>query len=67
MIEGGVVIRNVQIAASAVLPFGDDQVDRTFDVGVVLMNGCSDIAVGDGAAEVIGEAPLTGQAFLNTG
>lgn len=57
----------MKVATFTVLPFGDDQIDCALDVGVVLVDRCSDVAVGNGAAEVIGKAPLAGQAFLDTG
>jgi hypothetical protein len=45
LIKGSVKIWDMEITASAVLAFGDDEVNSAFDVGVVLMDGCSDIAV----------------------
>lgn len=65
LIKGSVKVRDMEIAACAVLPFGDDEVDSTFDVGVVLMDGCRDIAVRDRGAEVISKTPFGGKAFVD--
>ena len=45
LIKGSVKIWYMEISTGTVLAFGDYEVDSTFDVGVVLMDGCSDIAV----------------------
>ena len=58
LVEGGVVVGNVEVAASAVAAFSDDDVDGSFDVGVVLVDGSGDVAVGNGGREVFSEAPL---------
>ena len=58
LIEGGIVVRDMKVAAFTVLPFGDDEVDSAFDVGVVLVDGSSDVAVADGGGEVASEAPF---------
>ena len=58
LIKGSVKVRDMEIAACTISTFGDDEVDSTFDVGVVLMDRCGDIAVRDGGTEVISEAPL---------
>ena len=58
LIKGSVKVRNMEIATGTVLAFGDYEVDSPFDVGVVLMDGCSDIAVRDRAAEVISKTPF---------
>ena len=63
LVKGSVEVRDMEIAACTVLPFGDDEIDRSFDVGVVLMDGCRDVAVRDGGAEVICEPPFTRKAF----
>ena len=63
LVKGGVVIRDMQVPASAVTPLGDDDIDGAFDVGVILMDWRCDVAVADGAAEVLCETPL----FRNTG
>ena len=65
LIKGSVKVRNMEIAAGTILAFGDDEVDGSFDVGVVLMDGCSDIAVRDRAAEVIGKTPFGRETFVN--
>ena len=67
LFKGSVKVRDMKIATCAVLTFGDDEVDRPFDVGVVLMDGCSDVAVRDGGTEVISEAPFTREPFLDFG
>ena len=48
LIEGCSKLRDVQVAASAVAALSDDDVDSSFDVGVILVNGCCDVAVADG-------------------
>ena len=53
----------MQVSTSAVAPLGDDDVDSTFDVRVILVDWRCDVAVADSAAEVLGETPL----FRNTG
>ena len=58
LVEGGVVVGNVEVAASAVAALSDDDVDGSFDVGVVLVDRSGDVAVGDGGGEVFGEAPF---------
>ena len=65
LVKGGVVVGDMQVPASAVAPFGDDDVDSTFDVGVVLVDWRCDVAVADGAAEVLREAPLLGHTGLD--
>ena len=60
LIKGSVKVRNMEIASCAVLTFGDDEVDCPFDVGVVLMDRCGDIAVRDRGTEVISKAPFVG-------
>ena len=67
LFKGSVKVRDMKIATCTVLAFGDDEVDRPFDVGVVLMDGCGDVAVRDGGTEVISEAPFTGKPFLDFG
>ena len=57
----------MEIAACAVASFSDDQVDGTFDVGVVLMDRCGDIAVGDGRAEIFSEPPLLWKSVVASG
>ena len=57
----------MKVAACAVTSFGDDDVDSPFDVGVIAMNWCSDIAVADGAGEVISKAPLDGNTVVDFG
>ena len=42
----------------AVLAFCDYEINSTFDVGIVLMDRSSDIAVGDGAGELPSEPPF---------
>ena len=58
LVKGGVVVRHMQVSASAVAPLGDDDVDGAFDVGVILVDWRCDVAVADGAAEVFSETPL---------
>ena len=65
LVKGGVVVRHMQVPASAVAPFGDDDVDGAFDVGVILMDWRCDVAVADGAAEVLCETPLFRHTGLN--
>lgn len=65
LVKGGVVVGHMQVSASAVAPFGDDDVDGAFDVGVVLMDWRCDVAVADGAAEVLCETPLLRHTGLN--
>ena len=55
----------IRDSAGTVLAFSDDEVDSTFDVGIVLMDGCRDIAVRDRGAEVISETPFGGKAFVD--
>ena len=45
LVEGGVVVRDVEVTASAVAALSDDDVYGTFDVGVVLVDGSGDVAV----------------------
>ena len=58
LVKGGVVVGHMQVPASAVPPLGDDDIDGAFDVGVILVDWCCDVAVADCAAEVLCEAPL---------
>ena len=67
LVKGSVEVRDMEVAACAVLTLGDDEVDRSFDVGVVLMDGCRDVAVRDSGAEVICEPPFAGKPFLDFG
>lgn len=67
LVKGSVEVRDMEITSCTVLPFGDDEVNRSFDVGVVLMDRCRDVAVGDGGAEVICEPPFAGKPFLDFG
>ena len=65
LVKGGVVVRDMQVPTSAVPALGDDDVDGAFDVGVILMDWRCDVAVADGAAEVLCEAPLLRHTGLN--
>ena len=65
LVKGGVVVGHMQVPASAVPPLGDDDIDGAFDVGVVLVDWRCDVAVADGAAEVLCEAPLLRHTGLN--
>ena len=65
LVKGGVVIGHMQVPACAVPPLGDDDIDGAFDVGVVLMDWRCDVAVADGAAEVLCETPLLGHTSLD--
>ena len=58
LVKGGVVVRDMQVPTSAVPPLSDDDVDGALDVGVILMDWRSDVAVADRAAEVLCETPL---------
>ena len=58
LVKGGVVVRDMQVPASAVTALCDDDIDSAFDVGVVLVDWGCDVAVADGAAEMLGEAPF---------
>ena len=66
LIEGSVKVRDVEIATSAVTAFGDDEVDSTFDVGVVLVDRGSDVAVADSGREVVSKTPFAWQPFLTS-
>ena len=65
LVKGGVVVGDMQVSASAVPPLGDDDVDGAFEVGVILVDWRCDVAVADGAAEVLCEAPLLRHTGLN--
>ena len=65
LVKGGVVVRDMQVPTSAVPALGDDDVDGALDVGVILMDRRCDVAVADGAAEVLCEAPLLRHTGLN--
>ena len=65
LIEGCSKLRDVQVTASAVAALSNDDVDSSFDVGVILVNGCCDIAVADSRSEMIAERPLSWHASLD--
>ena len=65
LIEGCSKLRDVQVAASAVAALSDDDVDGSFDVGVILVHGCCDVAVADGRSEVTAERPFFWHASLD--
>ena len=47
------------------MTFSEDDVDSTFDVGVVLMDRSSDIAVRDGGTEMSRETPFLRKAVVH--
>ena len=66
MVEGSAIVRNMQVASLAVLPFCDYEIDSTFDVGIVLMDRCSDVAVTDGRGKMRRKAPFVRKPLVHT-
>lgn len=64
LVKGSAEIRDMKVTACTVASFSDDEVDSAFDIGVVLMDGGADIAVGNSAAEVLSKPPIVGQTLV---